>query len=85
MAVVKCTKCGKVFNTEGAILKPIGDGGYFECCPKCGSTSVYCVDGFQSDDDRKWEGYQERGTVNLVRQQKHRDDSAASVCLVTAQ
>jgi hypothetical protein len=24
MAVVKCTKCGKVFNTEGAILKPIG-------------------------------------------------------------
>ena len=57
MAVVKCTKCGKEFHTEGAILKPIGDGGYFECCPKCGSTSVYCTDGFQNDDDRRWEGY----------------------------
>jgi len=57
MAVVKCTKCGKVFNTDGAILKPIGDGGYLECCPKCGSTSVYSVDDFQNDDDRLWEGY----------------------------
>jgi predicted nucleic acid-binding Zn-ribbon protein len=57
MAVVKCTKCGKVFNTEGAILKPIGDGGYLECCPKCGSTSVHCVDDFQNDEDRLWEGY----------------------------
>ncbi|MDF2502179.1 MAG: hypothetical protein K0Q77_2893 [Anaerosporomusa subterranea] len=57
MAVVKCTKCGKVFNTQGAILKSIGDGGYLECCPKCGSTSVYCVDDFQNDEDRLWEGY----------------------------
>ncbi len=57
MAVVKCTKCGKVFNTEGAILKSIGDGGYLECCPKCGSTSVCYVDDFQYDEDRKWEGF----------------------------
>jgi predicted nucleic acid-binding Zn-ribbon protein len=57
MAVVKCTKCGKVFNMEGAILKPIGDGGYLECCPKCGSTSVCYVDDFQYDEDRTWEGF----------------------------
>lgn len=57
MAVVKCTKCGKVFNTEGAILKPIGDGGYRECCPKCGSTSICSTDDFQYDGDRMWEGY----------------------------
>ena len=57
MAVVKCTKCGKVFDTEGAILKPIGDGGYLECCPKCGSTSVISADNFQDYDDRRWEGY----------------------------
>lgn len=52
MAVAKCTKCGKVFNTVGAILKPIGDGGYLECCPTCGSTNVYYTDEFSSDDDR---------------------------------
>ena len=57
MAIVKCTKCGKVFDTEGAILKPIGDGGYLECCPKCGSTSVISADNFQDYDDRRWEGY----------------------------
>lgn len=57
MAVVKCTKCGKVFNTDGVALKPIGDGAYLECCPNCGSTSVYSVDEFQSDDDRRWESY----------------------------
>lgn len=58
MAVVKCAKCGKVFNTEGAILRPIGDGAYKECCPKCGSTSVYSVNGFQDDNrERLWEGF----------------------------
>lgn len=57
MAVVKCTKCGKEFHTEGAILKPTGDGGYSECCPECGSTSVYCVDDFQHDDERLWKGF----------------------------
>jgi predicted nucleic acid-binding Zn-ribbon protein len=57
MAAVKCTKCGKVFNTEGAILKATGDGGYSECCPQCGSTSVYCVEAFQDDEDRRWEGF----------------------------
>lgn len=57
MAVVKCTKCGKVFNTEGAILKSTGDGGYAECCPECGSTSAYGVDEFQYDEDRRWKGF----------------------------
>lgn len=57
MAVVKCSKCGKIFSTAGAILRPIGDGGYLECCPKCGSTSSYSVADFQDDDDRRWEGY----------------------------
>ncbi|VBB07711.1 Hypothetical protein LUCI_2976 [Lucifera butyrica] len=54
MAVAKCMKCGKVFETEGAILKPIGDGGYLECCPKCGSTNIYHVDEFPSEEDRLW-------------------------------
>lgn len=57
MAVVKCTKCGKVFNTEGATLKSIGDGGYLECCPKCGSTSVHSTGDFLDDEDRRWEGF----------------------------
>jgi DNA-directed RNA polymerase subunit RPC12/RpoP len=57
MAVVKCAKCGKVFNTEGATLKPIGDGAYVECCPKCGSTRVYSTNDFIDDDDRRWEGF----------------------------
>ena len=56
MAVVKCTKCGKVFNSEGAILKPIGDGAYLECCPRCGSTSVVNDNSFNFDD-RNWEAY----------------------------
>ena len=56
MAVVKCTKCGKIFNTQGAILKPIGDGGYFECCPKCGSTDVSYMDdeNYSNEGDRFW-------------------------------
>ncbi|MDF2572330.1 MAG: hypothetical protein K0R55_3934 [Sporomusa sp.] len=49
--VASCMNCGKVFDTEGAVLKPIGDGGYLECCPKCGSTSVYFTDYFPSDED----------------------------------
>ena len=60
MAVVKCTKCGKVFNTEGAILKPTGDGGYAECCPECGGTCAYGVDEFQYDEDRLWKGFQKK-------------------------
>ncbi|SDD39167.1 hydrogenase maturation nickel metallochaperone HypA [Sporomusa acidovorans] len=55
--VAKCMKCGKVFNTEGAILKPIGDGGYLECCPKCGSTNVYYMDYFPSDEDSSWKNF----------------------------
>lgn len=57
MATVKCAKCGKVFNSEGAILKPTGDGAYSECCPKCGSSSVYNMNEFQDEQDRRWEGY----------------------------
>ena len=54
MAVAKCMKCGKVFNTEGAVLRPIGDGGYLACCVQCGSTNIYYVDDFPSDEDRIW-------------------------------
>ncbi|WP_371375478.1 hypothetical protein [Sporomusa aerivorans] len=53
----KCMKCGKVFDTGGAVLKPIGDGGYLECCPKCGSTNVYFTDYFPSEEDNSWQNF----------------------------
>ncbi|SMC72215.1 hypothetical protein [Sporomusa malonica] len=52
--VAKCMKCGKVFNVDGTVLKPIGDGGYLECCPKCGSTNVYYTDCFSSEEENSW-------------------------------
>ena len=55
--VAKCTKCGKVFDAEGAVLKPIGDGGYLECCPKCGSTNVYYTDYFPTEEADPWRDY----------------------------
>ena len=55
--VAKCMKCGKVFSTEGAVLKPIGDGGYLECCPKCGSTNVYYMDYFPREEESSWQNF----------------------------
>ncbi|WP_371368217.1 hypothetical protein SRRS_18790 [Sporomusa rhizae] len=49
--ITKCMSCGTVFDAEKAVLKPIGDGGYLECCPKCGSTNVYFSDYLPSEDD----------------------------------
>lgn len=53
---IKCTKCGKVFDSEQTVLKPIGDGGYAECCPKCGSTSGYSMDdySYNEEESRGW-------------------------------
>lgn len=49
--IIKCTKCGKVFDAEQTVLKPIGDGGYVECCPKCGSTSGYSMDDYSFNEE----------------------------------
>lgn len=53
----KCMKCGTVFDAEVTVLRPIGDGGYLACCPKCGSTNVYYLDDFPSDEENSWRGF----------------------------
>lgn len=47
--MTKCMNCGNVFDADKAVLKPIGDGGYLACCPKCGSTNSYFSDDLPSE------------------------------------